>query len=446
MILNVQKLADLLRSLQQKGMTAQQAVKSVLSTTAPDSKAMGIKAMSTSLAAPAQNSAVMAQALVMVFDPLTAAELATILHQNYPDLSAVDVGKTILDPSVLPNTTQAVMQNALITAGFDATTVTDALAILYPAPPVLVRFAAIATSMQAGNRGIEFWSSGTSGQVWTLYQRTPGANWSSWEGPGFKGQPKPLRQLAAALQNNGNVMFAALDDNGSVWTCGQGSPGGDWNGWNGPNVGGQPGPFKHLAASQQGGNRGVELWASGDDGQVWTLYQITAGGPWSSWEGPGFKGQPTPMFKMAAAQQNNGNVMFFGLDSNGQVWAISQDWPGGDWGAWQGPGVGGQPEPFIDIAASEQNGSRGVEVWGISASGQIWTLYQITAGGPWSSWEGPGFKGQPVPMTKVVAALQNTGNVLLWSVDQSDQLWIIGQGSPGGDWGGWTQSSMPPPG
>jgi hypothetical protein len=438
MTLNVQQFVDLLRPLQQEGMSAQQAVQAALS-----AGTLGHEARAQDPGA-SGSSAFLAEALVIVFEPLTAAELAAILHELYPELSAVEVGTEILRPAVLPNTSQAVMQSALIAAGFDPQSVADAIKVLYPAPPVSERFAAIATSMQAGRRGIEFWSAGTSGQVWTLYQKTAGGPWSDWEGPGFKGQPKPLRQLAAALQNNGDVMFSGLDDDGGVWTCGQGSPGGDWNGWSGPNVGGQPGAFKHLAASQQGGNRGVELWGTGDDGQVWTLYQLTAGGPWSRWEGPGFKGQQTPLFKLAAAQQNNGNVMFFGLDGNGQLWGISQDWPGGDWGGWQGPGLGGQPEPFTEIAASEQNGTRGVEVWGIGASGQIWTLYQTTAGGSWSNWEGPGFKGQPVPMTKVAAALQNTGNVLLWAVDQTDQLWTIAQESPGGDWAGWVRSSMPP--
>lgn len=300
--------------------------------------------------------------------------------------------------------------------------------------------------MQRGPRGVEFWSSGTGGQVWTLYQRAPGAAWSNWEGPGFKGQPVPLRKIAAALQNNGNVMFAGLDDNGNLHTCGQGRPGGDWNGWDGPKVGGQRRPFRHIAASQQGGSRGVELWASDDDGQVWTLFQLTPGGPWSQWEGPGFKRQPTPLFKLAAAQQNNGNVMFWGLDRNGQLWCIGQDRPGGDWGGWNGPGTGGQPEPFVEIAASEQHGARDVQLWAVGASGQIWTLLKMNAGAPWSTWEGPRFKNQPAPMRKLAAAVQNTGCVMLFAVDDADQLWTIAQRSPGGEWGPWSQSSLPPAG
>ena len=383
----------------------------------------------------------------------------------FPELEATELALCLADAQAFPAATQDQLRAALTAVTrYSAADIDSAVALIFPAEPgptptptptpvpdpptpppgPQVRFEAIATSMQAGNRGIEFWSAGTSGQVWTLYQRSPGADWSDWEGPGFKGQPVPLRRLAAALQNNGNVLLAGIDGSGSIWSCGQGSAGGDWGGWSGPGLGGQPQPFRQLAASQQGGDRGIELWACGADGQIWTLYQVTAGGAWSGWEGPGFKGQPAPMFKLAAAQQNNGNVMLWTLDSAGRLWGIGQQSPGGDWGGWQGPSFAGQPEPFVEIAASEQGGSRGIEIWALGASGQIWTLYQLTAGGAWSSWEGPGFKGQPVPMRRIAAALQNTGNVLLWGVDDSDRLWMIGQGSPGGDWGGWVQSSMPP--
>ena len=390
-------LIRLLQPLRQQGMTAVQAANTVLAQ-------LNTGTAGTRLVDVFEQRASLVLALVQVYAPVTLRQMASILHQLYPDLGPVAVGKILLTPGVFPHTTAVQMQSALVSAGFSPAAVAEAIKELYPAPPVQEPFATIATSMQGGNRGIELWVAGTTGQVWTLYQRTPGANWSAWEGPGFKNQPKPMTQLAAALQNNGNVLFAGLDGAGSVWTCGQGSPGGDWNAWSGPSVGAQPCAFEQLAASQQGGRRGVELWAAGADGQVWTLYQLTVGGAWSHWEGPGFKGQPTPLFELAAAQQNNGNVMFWGLDLEGRLWGIGQQSPGGDWGAWQGPGFVGQPEPFTAIAASEQHGNRGVELWGIGASGQLWTLYQTTAGGSWSHWEGPGFKQQPAPMKKVATA------------------------------------------
>jgi YVTN family beta-propeller protein len=300
----------------------------------------------------------------------------------------------------------------------------------------------LAAAQQSGNRGIELWAI-SAGHIWTLYQTTPGGAWSHWEGPGFKNQPAPMTSVAAAGQNNGRVELFTLDQSGRVWGISQQSPGGDWGPWSGPNFGNQPQPFLQIAAAEQGGNRGVELWATNAEGQIWTLYQKTPGGPWSNWEGPGFKGQPVPMIRMAAAGENTGSVQLFTLDSSGNVWGIRQQSPGGDWGPWSGPRLANQPVTFVQISAAQQSGNRGVELWATEANGQIWTLYQITPGGPWSSWEGPGFKHQPVPFVDNCAAGQNTGNVMLVALQAGSIFWGISQGSPGGDWGPWAK--LPPP-
>ncbi|WP_206951481.1 hypothetical protein [Trinickia acidisoli] len=303
---------------------------------------------------------------------------------------------------------------------------------------------AIAAAQQSGNRGVELWTTDLSGQIWTLYQTTAGGAWSSWEGPGFKGQSVPAWQVAAADQNTGCLMLFMTDMEGSVWCIPQMSPGGNWGSWSGPWLHDQPRTFGPIAASQQSGNRGVELWAIDADGQIWTLYQTTPGGSWSNWEGPGFKGQSVPMTRVAAAEQNTGCVMLFSLDTNGQVWSIGQLSPGGNWGGWSGPGIANQPKPFHQISASQQWGNRGVELWATDETGEIWTLYQTTPGGSWSNWEGPGFKGQNAQMSRTAAAGQNNGNVRLFSIEYGGALWTISQNSPGGNWGGWSELPSPP--
>jgi hypothetical protein len=296
----------------------------------------------------------------------------------------------------------------------------------------------IAAAQQKGSRGVELWAVDAGGEIWTTYQLTTGGAWSGWEGPGFKGQPVRAWQVAAADQNTGSLMLFMLDLDGSVWTIPQGSPGGDWGGWAGPGVQGQSAPFSAITAAQQGGSRGVELWGLDPAGQIWTLYQVSAGGAWSAWEGPGFKGQPSAMTRIAAAGQNNGRVSLFTLDASGAVWTIGQSSPGGDWTGWSGPNVGGQSVPFKEIAAAQQGGPRGVELWATDAAGNIWTLYQTTAGGAWSRWEGPGFKSQTIPAEGLAAAGQNNGEVALFSLGRDRSLNLIGQTSPGGDWGGWS--------
>jgi hypothetical protein len=389
---------------------------------------------------PVQDATAIAAALVAAGYSLPDIAAAIVAPGIYPNLTALELGQVMLAPSVAPGQTEDQLRALLAGVNkYAAADIQSALNVLFPQPSVALT---IAASQQGGSRGVELWATPSSGQISTLYQLTSGGRWSNWEGPGFKGQPVPMQRVAAAQQNNGNVMLFALNGQGSVYAVGQGSPGGDWGSWSGPSLGGQPGPFVSIAASAQGGSRGVELWAVGADGQIWTLYQLTAGGAWSHWEGPGFKGQPVPMRQMAAGLQNNGNVMLFTLDDNGFVRAISQQSPGGDWGPWSGAQLGGQPHAFTQIAATEQKGSRGVEVWGLGSDGQIWTLFQLTPGGSWSHWEGPGFKGQPKTMQQIAAALENNGNVMLFSVDSDGKMWSIGQNSPGGDWGPW--STLPP--
>eukprot|EP01037_Dinobryon_pediforme_P035578 gene35578-42037_t len=97
-----------------------------------------------------------------------------------------------------------------------------------------------------------------------------------------------------------------------------------------------------------------------------------------------------------------------------------------------------------DITAAQQSGNRGVELWAIDATGQLWTIYQTTPGGAWSNWEGPGFKNQPTPMKLLTQAGQNTGDLEVFTIDTSGNLWTIKQTSPGGDWGPWSTMAMPP--
>ena len=302
----------------------------------------------------------------------------------------------------------------------------------------------LAVAAQTGAYGAQLWSTDSSGQIWSCYQTSPGGGWTDWDGPGFAGQYMPAWQLAAADQNTGCLMLFALNIDGGVSAVAQASPSGGWDEWSADWLAGQPTEMIQIAAAQQWGSRGIELWSIDHTGNIWTLYQKTAGGAWSSWEGPGFKNQPVPMTRVAAAGQNNGCVMLVALDAAGQVWSISQTSPGGNWGGWSGPNLAGQPCPFHTVTAAQQGGSRGIEIWATDIDGNIWTLYQLTAGGSWSSWEGPGFKGQSVAMSRTAASGQGNGNVVLFSLQEGTGLWSIYQQWPGGDWGAWAEVETPP--
>jgi hypothetical protein len=193
-----------------------------------------------------------------------------------------------------------------------------------------------------------------------------------------------------------------------------------------------------LAAAQQGGNRGAQLWGVQFDGTVNTIYQITPGGSWSEWmgsdwAGPGF---PEQTYDLAAAQQSNGCVQFWGLDQNLALWTTSQSSPGGDWAGWSGPNWNNAPKGMKRLAACRQGGGRGSLLWGISQDFSLVSCSQATPGGPWSAWQS--WPATPEKSQFVgIAAAEQSGHAQLWALDTKRQLWATWQTTQGGSWTPW---------
>jgi hypothetical protein len=201
-----------------------------------------------------------------------------------------------------------------------------------------------------------------------------------------------------------------------------------------------------VAAAQQGGSRGAQLWGIDRTGQLRSTYQETPGGPWSAWSGIWDGSSPAGLVSVAAAQQNDGTVRIWALDADNALYSNAQTSPGSDWTGWSGAGWSGAP-PLRMIAASQQGGSRGAQLWGIDTTGQLRSTYQETPGGPWSAWSGIWNGSSPSDLISVAAAQQNDGTVRIWVVDVNYALYSNAQTSPGGDWTGWSGAgwSSPPP-
>ncbi len=196
-------------------------------------------------------------------------------------------------------------------------------------------------------------------------------------------------------------------------------------------------PLSLVAASQQGGSRGAQLWGVDASGQLRSTYQESPGGPWSSWSGVWNGASPGQLISVAAAQQNDGTVRIWVVDVNNALYSNAQTSPGGDWTGWSGAGWSGAP-PLQSVAASQQGGSRGAQLWGVDTSGQLRSTYQESPGGPWSSWSGVWNGASPGQLISVAAAQQNDGTVRIWVVDVNNALYSNAQTSPGGDWTGWS--------
>jgi phospholipase C len=205
-------------------------------------------------------------------------------------------------------------------------------------------------------------------------------------------------------------------------------------------------PLRMIAASQQGGARGAQLWGVDRTGWLRSTYQETPGGPWSTWSGVWNDWSPPTLISVTAAQQNDGTVRIWAVDGSNALYSNAQTTPGGNWTGWSAAGWSGAP-PLRMIAASQQGGSRGAQLWGIDTSGQLRSSYQESPGGPWSAWSGIWNGSSPPNLISVTAAQQNDGTVRIWVLDAGNALYSNAQTAPGGNWTGWSSAgwSSPPP-
>jgi phospholipase C len=191
--------------------------------------------------------------------------------------------------------------------------------------------------------------------------------------------------------------WIAIDADGDYWTVEPVQIQVARNGWNGAPA------LVSVAASQQAGSRGAQVWGVDTSGQLRSTYQTSPGGSWSGWSDVWNGASPGQLRSLAAAQQNDGKVRLWVLDAGNVLYSNAQTAPGGVWTGWS-PGGWSNSPPLQTIAASQQGGSRGAQLWGVDTSGQLRSTYQQTPGetgrpgrgsgtaprrGTWSRWPPP---------------------------------------------------------
>lgn len=120
-------LVEQLRALRAQGLSANAAAAALLGSASVIGGAEPKGAPETSEI----TAEILAIAVSDVFGPrITAAELAQIIHDQWPELSALDVAMAVL--AGLPETDRGTMASALTSCGFDPINVQGAVNILYP--------------------------------------------------------------------------------------------------------------------------------------------------------------------------------------------------------------------------------------------------------------------------------------------------------------------------
>jgi hypothetical protein len=207
---------------------------------------------------------------------------------------------------------------------------------------------------------------------------------------------------------------------------------------------GAPGTIiQTMAAATQSGTLGACLFALDDSGILYFMTQQSPGGAWGAWQGPKFAAQPAPGTSIACAGQNNGALLLAMLDDEGMAWTLQQEAASGGWDTWDGPGINDQQFSFTTITAGQQGGTAyGIQLFAADADGQIWDCFQEMPGDGFTRWGGPGFEDQQFAAGELAVAGQNNGCLMLIG-ELAGELLAIGQATPGGlIWGPWSSAQI----
>jgi len=251
---------------------------------------------------------------------------------------------------------------------------------------------------------LELLATALDGNLWHRYQTAPASQ--SWVGWGSMGRPPGvwLRLAEVATNGDGRLEVIALGDDDCVWHRWQPQPSmGPWAGWSG--LGRPPGVALRRLSVEANADGRLQVFAIGDDHQIWTSHQETAGSAsWSNWACLGGPGAGVKLFSLDSAANTDGRIEIvvgggtpsgteFGL-KNPKVWLFYQPVPNST-GAWpwldMGHPTGGAALP---VPAISRNADGRLEMFVSGLGGELRHRWQPAPGsGPWSGWASRGRPG-----------------------------------------------------
>lgn len=288
--------------------------------------------------------------------------------------------------------------------------------------------------------GTRLWAIGPNNEIYTIFDRaleTGGREWFPWKqsyGLDF------VREFAATFQQNNLMQCWILDIKHQLRSLRMlpGEP--STTGWQEPSWNNAPTGLQRLAAAQQFVNPGVAsaaLWAITDDKSlIHCSERLGEDGAWFDWQPWPETPKNSKFVEITAARQNGGAVQFWALDTEQQLWSRYRTSPGEDWSPWSPPNWNGAPR-LIKIAACEQGGTRGQQLWGITEDHLLVNSFQVSVGGGWSGWSTGTWLAAP-PVKEIAAHMPYFGCARLWAVTLEQKLIGTSQIQPGGDWVPWS--------
>jgi hypothetical protein len=283
----------------------------------------------------------------------------------------------------------------------------------------------------------------TSTDVFYSRQQTPGGAWnSSWTDMGSAGTV--LTSLKAGRNADGSLTVFGLDSSGDLWYATENAPGVAWSSWtelSGETIG---------AGYVVGENLNGRLEVFGvNGGNVYHLWQTLANG-WSSWSEIKANSGQTLNAWLQVARNVTGDLYLFALDSSGNVWANYQSSPGSSWQtSWTELPTSGlltsSPKGIQPGFVAGQDANGCFELFGVQNNSDVYHMWNTTASScssstwatSWASITGSAPSGGFDP--HLVVSNTNDGRLQIFAVANSspNDIWTNWQASISGSWTSW---------
>ncbi len=238
-----------------------------------------------------------------------------------------------------------------------------------------------------------------------------------------------------ARNQDGRLELFARFTDGIVRQKWQTTANGGWSAWYNTSFAATSAPalFKNLDGR-------LQVFARGNDGALWTSAQTSAGGGWTSWWslGGSITGDP------AVQQQDDGRLIVFARDAVGDAnnrWGIAyvQQTSAGSsaWTAWSTIPIG---TPTLARPVSIRNDDGRLEVLVVGYDTHAYTAWQNARNGGFTAFYTLG--GPELNYDYPLAAARNPdGRLEVFGLSRTGDIWSVAQGSPGCCWS-WQQLSQ----
>ncbi len=243
---------------------------------------------------------------------------------------------------------------------------------------------------------LELFVVGNDGVLWHIWQTAPNNGWSDWTSHGSPAGSGGLDlPCVIAPSKDGRLEVFCIGKDGQLWHIWQTAPSNGWSDWT--SHGKPPGvdlePVVPTVAPSADGR--LELFVIGKDKALWHIWQTVPNNGWSDWTShgspPGVKIEPNGPEVAASA---DGRLELFAVGDDGALWHIWQTAPNNGWSDWRSHG---RP-PSADGGLLTLWGSPGLspsadgrlELFVVASNTELWHIWQTAPNNGWSDWQSRG--------------------------------------------------------